>query len=53
MKKNTFFHIDGTIAGLLSICALATLAFSLAMPGRFFSENTFLVSHSSCQSWGC
>ncbi|HHH0287596.1 TPA: hypothetical protein ACPZMX_002120 [Yersinia enterocolitica] len=42
MKKNTFFHIDGTISGLLSICALATLAFSLAMPGRFFTENTFL-----------
>lgn len=42
MKKNTFFHIDGTISGLLSICALATLVFSLAMPGRFFTENTFL-----------
>lgn len=42
MKKNTFFHIDGTISGLLSICCLATLAFSLAMPGHFFTENTFL-----------
>ncbi|KAA8998519.1 ABC transporter permease [Affinibrenneria salicis] len=42
MKKNRYLPVDGTISGLLGICCLATLAFTLAMPGRFFSENTFL-----------
>jgi len=42
MKKHPFFPLDGTSTGLLSICLLATIAFSLAMPGRFLTENTFL-----------
>ena len=42
MKKQAFLPIDGTSSGLLAICLFAVVAFSLAMPGRFFTENTFL-----------
>lgn len=42
MKKQAFLPIDGTSSGLLAICFFAVVAFSLAMPGRFFTENTFL-----------
>lgn len=42
MKKHGFLPCDGTIAGLLGICFLAAFAFTLAMPGRFLTENTFL-----------
>ncbi|MDX5629192.1 MULTISPECIES: ABC transporter permease [unclassified Brenneria] len=42
MKKHGLYPIDGTVLGLLSICCLATAIFALAMPGRFFTENTFL-----------
>lgn len=42
MKNNRLFAFDGAVSGLLGICCLATLAFTLLMPGRFFTENTFL-----------
>ena len=42
MKKQAFLPIDGTSSGLLAICFFAVVAFSLAMPGRFFTDNTFL-----------
>ena len=42
MKRNTFFNIDGTVMGLLSIFFLAIAAFSIAMPGHFLTQNTFL-----------
>lgn len=42
MKKKSVLHIDGAKSGLLVICCLATVAFSLAMPDRFFTDNTFL-----------
>lgn len=42
MKKKNLLHVDGTISGLLGICCLAAIIFSVAMPGRFFTENTFL-----------
>ncbi|WP_272660533.1 ABC transporter permease, partial [Providencia sp. PROV112] len=42
MKKNLFFKIDGSVIGLLSIFVLAVAAFSIAMPGHFFTQNTFL-----------
>ncbi|HGM5489162.1 TPA: ABC transporter permease [Serratia fonticola] len=42
MKNNRLFAVDGAVSGLLGICCLATLAFTLLMPGRFFTENTFL-----------
>lgn len=42
MKKNAFFKIDGSVIGLLSIFVLAIAAFSIAMPGHFFTQNTFL-----------
>ncbi|MEX9908518.1 ABC transporter permease [Providencia rettgeri] len=42
MKKNLFFKIDGSVIGLLSIFVLAIAAFSIAMPGHFFTQNTFL-----------
>lgn len=42
MKNKPFLPLDGTSTGLLGICLIATVAFSLAMPGRFLTENTFL-----------
>ncbi|EBV7867038.1 ABC transporter permease, partial [Salmonella enterica subsp. enterica serovar Bovismorbificans] len=42
MNKRIFFPLDGTSSGLLSICFIAVVLFSLAMPGRFFTDNTFL-----------
>ncbi|MEC5318358.1 ABC transporter permease [Brenneria populi subsp. brevivirga] len=42
MKKQSFLPVDGTSAGLLGICVLAVMVFTAVMPGRFFSENTFL-----------
>ena len=42
MKNKPFLPLDGTSTGLLAICLIATVAFSLAMPGRFLTENTFL-----------
>ncbi len=42
MRKNSLLAFDGAVSGLLGICCLATLAFTLLMPGRFFTENTFL-----------
>ncbi|EHN1697458.1 ABC transporter permease [Salmonella enterica subsp. enterica serovar Newport] len=42
MRKYAFLSLDGTSSGLLTICFFAVLAFSLAMPGRFFTDNTFL-----------
>ena len=42
MNKRIFFPLDGTRSGLLSICFIVVVLFSLAMPGRFFTDNTFL-----------
>ncbi|CAM3921428.1 ABC transporter permease [Serratia silvae] len=42
MKNNRLLAFDGTVSGLLGICCLATLTFTLLMPGRFFTGNTFL-----------
>lgn len=42
MRKQTYLPIDGTSFGLLAICFFAVVAFSLAMPGRFLTDNTFL-----------
>ena len=42
MKKQDFFKIDGSVIGLLSIFLVAIAAFSIAMPGHFFTQNTFL-----------
>lgn len=42
MKKQSFLPVDGTSAGLLGICVLAMVVFTAIMPGRFFTENTFL-----------
>lgn len=42
MNKRIFFPLDGTSSGLLSICFIAVVLFSLVMPGRFFTGNTFL-----------
>ena len=41
MNKRIFFPLDGTSSGLLSICFIAVVLFSLAMPGRFFHRQYF------------
>lgn len=42
MKKYKFLSIDETSSGLLAILIFAVIIFSLLMPGRFFTENTFI-----------
>lgn len=41
-NNNNFLTIDSTGIGLLSIVVIAIILFSIAMPGLFFTANTFM-----------